>query len=143
MRPDVVTAARRWIGTPYEHQASCEGSGADLAAAERGLDRHYRIGAAHLPFDDASYVHAVFAGQGVGLRPYAPVHLQAVADGDVAVSWVRRTRVEGDVWLSYEVPLGEDREAFLPMELFCVRSRFQRPNLLIPPRCRQPTGPVA
>ncbi|PCJ76659.1 MAG: host specificity protein [Rhodobacteraceae bacterium] len=85
----------------------------DLAAAERGLDRHYRIGAAHLPLDDGSYVHAVFAGQGVGLRPYAPVHLRAVVDGDVVVNWVRRTRIEGDVWQSYEVPLGEDREAYL------------------------------
>ena len=85
----------------------------DLAAAERGLDRHYRIGAAHLPLDDDSYVHHIFAGQGVGLRPYAPVHLRALVDGDVAVSWVRRTRVEGDVWQSYEVPLGEEREAYL------------------------------
>jgi hypothetical protein len=85
----------------------------DLATAERGLDRHYRIGAAHLPLDDDSYVHAVFAGQGVGLRPYAPVHLRAVVDGDVALSWVRRTRIEGDVWQGYEVPLGEDREAYL------------------------------
>ncbi|OUS06137.1 host specificity protein [Rhodobacterales bacterium 52_120_T64] len=85
----------------------------DLAAAERGLDRHYRIGAAHLPLDDDSYVHAVFAGRGVGLRPYAPVHLRAVVDGDVDVSWIRRTRIEGDVWQNYEVPLGEDREAYL------------------------------
>jgi len=85
----------------------------DLAAAERGLDRHYRIGPAHLPYDDASYVREVFAGQGVGLRPYAPVHLRANVDGDVALSWVRRTRVEGDVWQSYEVPLGEEREAYL------------------------------
>jgi len=38
--------------------------------------------------------------------------LRAVIDGDVAVSWVRRTRIEGDVWQSYEVPLGEDREAY-------------------------------
>lgn len=84
-----------------------------LAAAERSLERHYRIGAAHLPYDDASYVHAVFARQGVGLRPYAPAHLRAVVNGDVAVSWIRRTRIEGDVWQSYEVPLGEEREAYL------------------------------
>ena len=41
------------------------------------------------------------------------MHLRAVVDGDVAVSWIRRTRIEGDVWQSYEVPLGEDREAYL------------------------------
>ena len=49
----------------------------------------------------------------MGLRPYAPVHLRVVVDGDAAVSWVRRTRIEGDVWHSYEVPLGEEREAYL------------------------------
>lgn len=85
----------------------------DMSAAERGLERHYRIGAAHLPYDDASYVHQVFAGQGVGLRPYAPVHLRADISGDVVLSWTRRTRIEGDVWQSYEVPLGEEREAYL------------------------------
>jgi len=85
----------------------------DLDVNERGLERHYRIGGVHLPYDDPSYNHVIFAGQGVGLRPYAPAHLRMVQNGDVSLSWVRRTRIEGDVWQSYEVPLGEDREAYL------------------------------
>ena len=26
---DIVTAARSWIGTPYQHQAACKGAGSD------------------------------------------------------------------------------------------------------------------
>ena len=81
-----------------------------LGASERGLERHYRIGAGHLPYDDASYNHLVFAAGGVGLRPYAPAHLKQVGG---VFRWVRRTRIEGDVWQGYEVPLGEVREAYL------------------------------
>ncbi len=103
----------------------------DLAAVERGLDRHYRIGAAHLPLDDDSYVHEVFAGQGVGLRPFSPVHLRAVAGGDITVNWVRRTRVEGDVWQSYEVPLGEEREAYL-VRVSSVGSVLREVEVLAP-----------
>ena len=41
-------------------------------------------------------------------------HLRAEAGpGGLHVTWVRRTRVEGDGWTPAEVPLGEDREAYL------------------------------
>lgn len=36
---EVVAAARAWIGTPYEHQASCRGAGADCLGLLRGLWR--------------------------------------------------------------------------------------------------------
>lgn len=39
MRNDVVAVARRWIGTPYQHQASCEGVGADCLGLVRGIWR--------------------------------------------------------------------------------------------------------
>ena len=35
----VVAAARRWIGTPYLHQASCRGVGTDCLGLIRGLWR--------------------------------------------------------------------------------------------------------
>jgi NlpC/P60 family putative phage cell wall peptidase len=38
-RPDVVTAARGWIGTPYHHQASLPGVGADCLGLIRGVYR--------------------------------------------------------------------------------------------------------
>lgn len=36
---DIVTEARRWIGTPYVHQASCRGAGADCLGLIRGIWR--------------------------------------------------------------------------------------------------------
>jgi hypothetical protein len=64
--------------------------------------------------DDPSYVEKVLAFQGVGLRPYAPAHLRAVAvGGDLALGWVRRTRIDGDSWEGIEVPLGEAAESYL------------------------------
>lgn len=87
----------------------------DLAQSARGLARHYRIGPAARSYDDPSYEHLVEAFEGIGLRPYAPAHLRAVrrASGVTDVSWVRRTRIDGDSWQSVEVPLGEASEFYL------------------------------
>ncbi len=85
-----------------------------LAAAQRRLARHFRIGPAQRPFDDETYEYRVEAFDGNGLRPYRPAHLRTVkTGGDHAVSWIRRTRLEGDAWDLYDVPLNEDREAYL------------------------------
>lgn len=35
----IVGAARSWIGTPYQHQASCKGAGADCLGLVRGVWR--------------------------------------------------------------------------------------------------------
>ena len=87
----------------------------DLAAARRGLARHYRIGPARKPVDDPSYQKAVLAFDGIGLRPLSPVHLRAAdaGGGDIAYSWIRRTRIDGDSWEGIDVPLGEETEAYL------------------------------
>jgi hypothetical protein len=87
----------------------------DIAQSARGLARHYRIGPASRGYDDPSYEHYVEAFDGIGLRPYAPAHLRATvtSGGDTEVSWVRRTRIDGDSWQSYEVPLGEAAELYL------------------------------
>ncbi|SNT38802.1 phage tail protein [Antarctobacter heliothermus] len=84
-----------------------------LKTLQRGLERHYRVGPASLSYDHAAYEHRIHAFDGNGLRPYRPVHLR-VADqaGDLAFSWIRRTRIDGDGWDLAEVPLGEDREAY-------------------------------
>jgi len=86
----------------------------DIATSERGLARHYRIGPAARNYDDPSYVHLQEAFQGIGLRPYSPCHLLAVgeAGSDINVTWVRRTRIDGDSWESVEVPLGESGESY-------------------------------
>jgi NlpC/P60 family putative phage cell wall peptidase len=38
-RARVLTEARRWIGTPYQHQASCQGAGTDCLGLIRGVWR--------------------------------------------------------------------------------------------------------
>ena len=86
----------------------------DYPSSHRGIERHYRIGASGRSYDDLSFLHFAEAFAGVGLRPYAPVHLRTsrVADGAVLVSWIRRSRVDGDSWAGEDIPLGEDREMY-------------------------------
>ncbi len=87
----------------------------DLAPEHRGQSRHYRIGPASQSLDHPSFEHQEIAFEGVGLRPYAPVHLRAqkVANGDLRVSWIRRTRLGGDRWDIPDVPLSEEAERYL------------------------------
>jgi len=86
----------------------------DLPPSARGLERHYRVGPAGKPYDHPVYAHEAIAFDGAGLRPYAPAHLRAPKVGpDRQISWVRRTRIDGDSWQGTEVPLGEDSELYL------------------------------
>ncbi|MEM9343455.1 MAG: glycoside hydrolase/phage tail family protein [Pseudomonadota bacterium] len=86
----------------------------DFAASERGLSRVWRVGPSTKPVDDDVYVEETRTFEGVGLRPYAPVHFKVDDDtGDHVVTWVRRTRVDGDSWAGLDVPLGEAVEAYL------------------------------
>jgi hypothetical protein len=85
----------------------------DLTASEIRLPYHWRIGPASRDIGDASYVAAEHTFEGLGLRPLSPVHVRAQrTGGDVAISWIRRTRVGGDVWEAPEVPFGEDAESY-------------------------------
>jgi hypothetical protein len=85
-----------------------------LAAAQRRVSRHFRIGPARRPYDDPTYTHQVEAFDGNGLRPYRPAHVRVSEQaGDLAISWIRRTRIEGDGWDVPEVPLGEESESYI------------------------------
>lgn len=86
----------------------------ELAATARGLERNYRVGPANIPVSDATFTQVSHAFEGIGLRPYTPAHLHSRADGlgGFNLSWIRRTRVDGDSWQSFEVPLGEDAELY-------------------------------
>ncbi|MDF1854913.1 glycoside hydrolase/phage tail family protein [Pseudooceanicola sp.] len=85
-----------------------------LSPAQRRQARHYRSGPAQRPYDDPSYRHDILAFDGIGLRPFAPTHLTGVwSGGDLGLSWIRRSRIEGDSWDGLEVPLGEERELYL------------------------------
>lgn len=49
----------------------------------------------------------------IGLRPYSPCQLRRTkSGGETTVSWIRRTRFQGDAWEAPEVPLNEDKELY-------------------------------
>lgn len=82
--------------------------------SDRGLERHYRFGPAGAPIGDSSYRTEIHAFDLVALRPLAPVHLRlARAGSDLALSWIRRTRIDGDSWQGLDVPLGEASESYM------------------------------
>ena len=80
-----------------------------------GQERHYRVGPGDRFYTDPSFQHAVLSFEGIGLRPYSPVHLKTrpTEAGDVQVDWIRRTRIGGDRWETPEVPLAEESEQYL------------------------------
>ncbi|MFP7673358.1 glycoside hydrolase/phage tail family protein [Marivita sp. S0852] len=106
--PPVLEAGAYFVlmdGTPQQ---------IDFASALRNQTRHFRIGPARSSIDHAAYRHLDRTFGGVGLRPYRPVHMRSEwTDDDLTVSWVRRGRSDADTWDLSEIPLGEDREAYL------------------------------
>ncbi|MFG1427605.1 baseplate multidomain protein megatron [Roseixanthobacter glucoisosaccharinicivorans] len=73
----------------------------------------YRVGRADRDHGDAFVTQVSGQVGGAALKPYAPVHLSARRQGgDIALSWVRRTRTDGDGWDGVDVPLGEAVEAY-------------------------------
>lgn len=87
----------------------------ELEAAEIGLSRRMRVGPLGAAYNADRFTDRVFSVLGRGLVCLAPVHLRGSRDGagDVALTWIRQTRRDGDRWDQAEVPLGEEREAYL------------------------------
>ncbi|WP_347267239.1 glycoside hydrolase/phage tail family protein [Paracoccus sp. (in: a-proteobacteria)] len=81
----------------------------DLPPSARNQLRHWRIGPSTRGPDNGSYRHIAAAFRGAGLRPLSPAHLSIAGN---VVSWIRRTRVQGDGWDGPDVPLGETRERY-------------------------------
>ena len=86
----------------------------EIPSATRGLSRFYRFGIASKGYDDRNVVSLERTFDGIGLRPYSVAHLdhQGRMGEDVVVAWTRRTRIDGDSWQSFEVPLGESSEKY-------------------------------
>jgi hypothetical protein len=84
-----------------------------LTRDDIGLPLNWRYGPASLDLGDAAYRTSIHAFRGLGLRPLSPVHIKGQrSGGDLALSWVRRTRIGGDSWSTVEVPLAEDAERY-------------------------------
>lgn len=84
-----------------------------LGAEAIGQARSFVVLPAGRDLGDGTQVNLSSSLTGVALRPLAPVHARARREGGgVRISFLRRTRIGGDNWEAYEVPLGEAREAY-------------------------------
>jgi hypothetical protein len=80
----------------------------NLPLSARGLTRNYRVGRA-----GGAMVQEARSFAGLGLRPYRVAHLRASPLGnDHLITWIRRSRIDGDTWDGIEVPLSETTEAY-------------------------------
>jgi hypothetical protein len=85
----------------------------DMSADEIGLAYTWRCGPANRDIGHPSYLEATHAFQGLNLRPLSPARARGVrTGGDLAITWIRRTRLGGDSWEAAEVPLGEEAERY-------------------------------
>lgn len=84
-----------------------------MAVDERGLEFNWKWGPSSYPIDHPSIQTAAHTFNGVGLRPYSPVHVSGEFDGnDIDISWIRRTRLGGDSWEQTEVPVNEETQSY-------------------------------
>lgn len=87
-RPRIVAAARRWIGTPYLHQASLIGVGCDCLGLVRGVWREV-VGPEPEPLRPYSPDWAEAGGAEslieLGERHFVPAAIDRWGEGDVLV----------------------------------------------------------
>jgi hypothetical protein len=86
----------------------------NVSEPESWLALTLRCGKAGSVYDPDTFTDAPSIVARRGLACYAPVHISGARgeSGDVAIAWIRRTRVGGDPWEPAEVPLGEASEAY-------------------------------
>ncbi len=87
---------------------------AGLRDDEAGLALDWRAGPAGYPFTDDRFRTITATGGLRAFTPLSPVHLAAIRqeNGDIATSWIRRTRTGGDNWMADDAPLGEAFERY-------------------------------
>ncbi|MDR7125372.1 glycoside hydrolase TIM-barrel-like domain-containing protein [Pseudotabrizicola sp. 4114] len=84
-----------------------------LSIEELNLERHYRIGSSDQNPGSDLVQYRITAFKGIGLRPLSVAHLTChIENQDHLFRWIRRTRVNGDSWEGYDVPLNEEREIY-------------------------------
>jgi hypothetical protein len=92
-----------------------DGAAVALASelSEIGRARRYRVGPAQRDLGDATMLELEASASPDALLPLSPVRLKARRlDGGISLSWIRRTRIDGDSWDLLEVPLGEEFERY-------------------------------
>ena len=105
---DPTPATSRVVVYNADRLSSLSGTVANL-----GVDMALRYGPAGVLVGDDRFTNETVTPRGVAYRPYAPVQLTQVASGsDLGLSWVRRTRYDGDTWSVTEIPLNEEYEQY-------------------------------
>lgn len=106
MRNPVAAGARFVLIDPAVVQA-------DMTQGDIGLAFNWKYGPSPYDIGHPVYQTVVKSFRGLGLRPFSPEHVRGKrSNNDLIISWVRRTRLNGDSWDLAEVPLGEDSEAY-------------------------------
>ncbi|MGI9400420.1 MAG: hypothetical protein ACR2O0_04120 [Rhizobiaceae bacterium] len=86
----------------------------ELSELETGLQLNWRVGPADDPVSSQTYSEFTHTHNEVSKRPYSPVHLSAKLqqNGDIVISWFRRSRISADSWDTADIPLGETEEKY-------------------------------
>jgi len=106
---EVIRRARAWIGTPYRHQASCQGAGTDCLGLLRGIWREmYGTEPETVPAYTSDWSEA---SRSEDLLSAAGRHLQRVdaeqaRGGDVAILRMRADAVAKHVGILADSPEG-------------------------------------
>lgn len=100
---------------PGARVVALDGSAATLKTdlSDIGRELRYRIGPARHDVGDSTMAEVTTTVAGDALLPMSPVRPTARRSGaGIQLSWIRRTRLDGDSWELVEVPLGEDNERY-------------------------------
>jgi hypothetical protein len=85
----------------------------DTSLNEATLNNTWRIGPSSLDHGHAAFLEFTFQGLIRTLRPLRPTFLKSMSDAQgIHLSWIRRTRIDGDSWDLAEVPLAEATELY-------------------------------
>ena len=86
-----------------------------IPEADLGLPWNWRIGPGNAAPTDAIMQAIAFTPNGRGLMPFAPAQarMRRLANGDLAIRWIRRDRaLSADSWVLADAPMSEAAESY-------------------------------
>ncbi|NRB30288.1 MAG: hypothetical protein HRU27_06815, partial [Rhizobiaceae bacterium] len=82
----------------------------------RGLATNWLVGPVGKALDGPEFTQTTYTPGYRLLQPYAPVHLRVArqnsGEDPLAISWIRRDRINADDWAAVDVPMSEASEAY-------------------------------
>jgi len=86
-----------------------------ISEADLGLPWNWRIGPGNAAPSDTIMQALTFMPNGRGLMPFAPAQarMRRLANGDLAIRWIRRDRaLSADSWVLADAPLSEASQSY-------------------------------